>query len=99
MPDMSHIDSEKILSAVSQLESIVARMSGQVGKFSDAIGTLDKGWVSEVKSEFMASYQTDLEAMHEMLQQLTEINTGLREAASDFDKTENEVLACVHALG
>ena len=90
MPEISNIDSEKIRSAVSQLEGIVDRMNGCVGKFADAIETLDKGWVSEVKTGFMATYQTDWEAMQEMLMQLREINAGLTAAASDFDKTESD---------
>ena len=98
MPDISNIDSEKILSAVGQLDGVVDRMNGCVGKFADAIENLDKGWVSEVKAGFMATYQKDWEAMQEMLAQLREINATLREAASDFDKTENERLSGVNAL-
>ena len=98
MPDMSNIDSEKILSDVGQLDGIVDRMNGCVGKFTDAIVNLDKGWVSEVKAGFMATYQKDQEAMQEMLSQLREVCTTLREAASDFDKTENERLSGVNAL-
>ena len=98
MPDISNIDSEKILSAVGQLDGVVDRMSGCVSKFADAIENLDKGWVSEVKAGFMARYQKDWEAMQEMLSQLREINTMLREAASDFDETENERLSGVKAL-
>ena len=98
MPDISNIDSEKILSAVGQLDGVVDRMNGCVGKFADAIGNLDKGWISEVKGSFMNTYQNDREAMLEMLSQLREINTTLREAAGEFDKTENERLSGVNAL-
>jgi uncharacterized protein YukE len=98
MPDISNIDSEKILSSVGQLDGIVDRMNGCVGKFADAIEALDKGWVSEVKGPFMANYQKDWDAMQEMLSQLREIGTALREAAADFDKTENEMLSGVNAL-
>ena len=98
MSDLSNIDTEKILSAVGQLDGVVDRMNGCVGKFSDSIENLDKGWVSDVKAGFMATYQKDWEAMQEMLAQLREINTTLREAASDFDKTENERLNGVNAL-
>ncbi len=98
MADMSNVDSDKILSAVGQLEGIVDRMNGCVGKFADAIEALDKGWVSEVKAGFMATYQNDWEAMQEMLGQLREINAMLREAAQDFDKTENETLSGANQL-
>ena len=99
MPDISNIDSEKILAAASQLDGIVDRMGGSVAKFAEAIAALDKGWVSEVKAGFMANYQTDAEAMREMLAQLREINEGLRAAAADFDKTESDIAASFKALG
>lgn len=99
MPDISNIDSEKIISAAGQLDGIVDRINGCVGKFSDAIEALDKGWISEVKTGFMLTYQNDWEAMQEMLAQLREISDGLREAASDFDKTESEILSGMGALG
>ena len=98
MPDISNIDTEKILSAVGQLDGIVDRMGGCVGKFGDAIANLDKGWVSEVKAGFMATYRHDWDAMQEMLSQLREINDMLRGAAGDFDKTESEMSGGASAL-
>ena len=98
MPDISNIDSEKILSAASQLDAVVDRMQTCAGKFADAIEALDKVWVSEVKAGFMSNYQTDWEAMQEMLGQLHEINDSLRDAAGDFDKTESEITSGVNAL-
>lgn len=99
MPDMSNIDSEKILSMTDQLDGIVDRMQGSVGKFTDAIEALDKGWVSEVKAGFMATWQTDWEAMQEMLAQLREVHEALRAAAADFDSTENDIASGMGALG
>ena len=98
MPETSNIDSEKIFAAANQLDAIVERMQGSVGKFTDAIAGLDNGWVSEVKTGFMANYQLDVEAMQEMLFQLREINDGLRDAAGDFDKTEGEIFSSVTSL-
>ena len=98
MPDISNIDTEKILSAVGQLDGVVDRMNGCAGKFAETIENLDKGWVSDVKAGFMATYHNDREAMQEMLAQLREVNTILREAVSDFDKTENETLSGVNTL-
>lgn len=98
MPDISNIDWEKILSAASQMDGITDRINGCAGKFADAVETLDKGWTSEVKAGFMAAYQKDWEAMQEMLAQLREFSAGLRDAASDFDKTENEICSKVRAL-
>lgn len=98
MPDISNIDSEKITSTASQLDGVVGKMNGCVGKFAEAIGNLDKGWVSEVKTGFMATYRVDHEAMQEMLAQLREINDSLRDAAGEFDKTEGEITSGVKAL-
>lgn len=99
MPDMSNIDSEKMTAAAGQLEGIADRMNGCVNKFCEAIGILDKGWVSEVKTEFMASFQKDSDAMQEMLSQVREISTGLRESAKEFEQTENDTLSKVNGLG
>ncbi|NLT15698.1 MAG: WXG100 family type VII secretion target [Clostridiales bacterium] len=99
MPDMSNVDSDKILSAVGQLDGITDSIQGCVGKIADSVETLDKGWVSSVKAEFMTRYQRDWEAMQEMLAQYREISAQLREAAQDFDKTESELLSRVSALG
>ncbi|MDR0620667.1 MAG: WXG100 family type VII secretion target [Deltaproteobacteria bacterium] len=98
MSDTSNVDSDKILAVAGQLEGIVDRMNAQVMKFAGAIENLDKGWVSEVKAGFMSTYRLDIEAAQEMISQLMELNTVLKESATDFDKTENEVVASVSAL-
>lgn len=98
MPDISNIDSEKILQAVSQLNSVIGRMNGCVNSFSGAIDALDKGWVSEVKAAFMSSYRADLDALHEMIAQLQEINENLSDSAREFDKMEGEITAGVRSL-
>ena len=98
MSEASNVDSDKLLAAAAQLEGIVDRMNSQVKKFSEAIEALDKGWASDVKSVFMSTYRTDLDAMQEMISQLTELNVVLRESAADFDKTENEAIARVGSL-
>jgi uncharacterized protein YukE len=98
MSDMSNIDSDKIAASANQLDGVVDRMRNSVGKFGEVIENLDKVWVSEVKGEFMKSYRSDMDAMQEMLSQLREINSMLKETAADFDKTENEIMGNVRAL-
>ncbi|MDR1589322.1 MAG: WXG100 family type VII secretion target [Oscillospiraceae bacterium] len=98
MADLSNVDSEKILSVASQLDGIVNSMAAQMRKVVDAVANLDKGWTSPVKAEFMSRYRRDEEAMSEMLAQYSEISVQLRETASDFDKTENEIMSGVSAL-
>lgn len=98
MADMTNVDSEKIGSTISQLDESVSNISTCVAKFKEAIAVLDKGWTSSVKSDFMTRYQKDEEAMQEMLGQYREINTQLRDTASDFEKTESEILSGASAL-
>jgi WXG100 family type VII secretion target len=98
MPGTSNVETEKISTAASNLDDVVERMKGLVTKFAEAITSLDKGWVSEVKGSFMAAYNRDYEAMQEMIEQLREVNVTLREAAADFDKTENEINSIIRSL-
>jgi uncharacterized protein YukE len=98
MSDISNVDPEQLKAAAKQLEDIANRIGGCVTKFHDAIQNLDKGWISEVKGSFMDNVQTDMEATGEMLAQLLEVSVELVDAASDFDKTESDMLSSVNAL-
>jgi WXG100 family type VII secretion target len=98
MSDISNIDPERLRATAKQLDEIRKRIDGCVNKFHDAIQNLDKGWVSEVKASFMDNVQKDMEATGEMLAQLLEVSMELLEAASDFDKTESDMLTSVNAL-
>lgn len=99
MPDITNVDSERLVSTADRLDGVVDQMNSLVGRFADAIEALDKGWTSEVKAAFMAGYRTDWEAMQEALAQLREFGENLRESAGEFDKTENDILGDVRALG
>jgi uncharacterized protein YukE len=96
---MSNVDSEKIVSTVSQLDSSTDAMLAQMRKIVEAIAALDKGWTSSVKPEFMTRYQKDEAAMQEMLEQYDEISRGLKDIAADLDKTESDIESSVKALG
>ncbi len=98
MPELSRIDLEKLSTYFGQAESAVDHLNSAVNSIFEAVETLDKGWMSEVKKDFMATYAIDKEAMQEMLAQLREFNQTLRDAAADFDKTEGEILDQVNAL-
>lgn len=99
MPDLSNVDTDRILAAVSQLDGAIEGIGAQVGKFTDAVQALDKGWTSGVKAEFITRFERDWQAMQEMLAQYHEISSQLREAAQDMEKTESEMLSGVAALG
>lgn len=98
MADMSNVDSEKILATANQLDGIVGAMNTQMTKIQDAVAGLDKGWTSPVKAEFMMRFQVDQDAMGEMLMQYIEISEQLKETATDFSKTESEIMSSVSAL-
>jgi uncharacterized protein YukE len=96
---MSNIDSEKIISTVSQLDGGLEAMVGQMRKIIEAVAALDKGWTSTVKADFMTRYQKDETAMAEMVEQYDEISRGLKDIAADLDKTESDIESSVRALG
>jgi WXG100 family type VII secretion target len=91
MANMSNVDSEQIMAAASQLDATVNSIANCVAKIKDAMQTLNNGWQSDVKEEFMSRYRTDEDAMSEMLEQYREVSEGLRNVAREFDKAEAEV--------
>jgi uncharacterized protein YukE len=96
---MSNVDSEKIISTVSQLDGSFEAMVSQMNKIVEAVAALDKGWTSSVKAEFLTRYQKDEAAMREMVEQYDEISRGLKDIAADLDKTESDIESSVKALG
>lgn len=98
MADMVNVDSDRILAAVNQLESTSSAIVNQMGKIVEAVAQLDKGWISSAKADFMSRYNVDKAAMEEMVGQYDEINKQLKDTASDFDKTEGEIMGGVNSL-
>jgi WXG100 family type VII secretion target len=96
---MSNVDSEKIVSTVSQLDSLADAMTAQMRKIVEAVAALDRGWTGAAKAEFISRYKTDEAAMQEMVEQYAEISRGLKDIAADLDKTESDIESSVHALG
>lgn len=99
MADLSNVDSERVLSAASQMDAGVSAMQQCITKLNQAIEALNSGWISSAKSEFMSRYQTDHDALTEMVAQYYEISAQLRDAAQDFDKTESDLISRMSALG
>ena len=91
MADMTNVDTDRIKSVVSQMDSLVNGMRNDSMKIREAIAALDKGWNAESKAKFMDRFRKEEEALAEMLEQYLEVGSILREAADDFDKTENEI--------
>jgi uncharacterized protein YukE len=96
---MSNVETDKILSAAKLLEEIAASIHTCTGKIADSVETLDHGWVSNVKAEFMLRYQKDWEAMQEMHAQYYEIIMQLKEMVQDIEKTEQELITRCKSLG
>ena len=93
MSDMTMADTDKIRSTVNKLETIVNAIRANVKAAQDTMAALDKGWTSDVKNEFFRMVRLDLEAMTEMDEQYTEINTMLMDLANDYDRNEQDVLS------
>ncbi len=98
MAETSNVNSQKITAAVSRMQTEASSIATGVQKFSDAVMNLDKQWTSEAKAAFMQAYQTDYEAMQEMIEQLNENCELLRGMADTFDATESDILGKVSGL-
>ena len=98
MARLTNIDIEKLRTGVQKLTELDMGIFDCVKKISEAMSALDKGWQSEVKASFLESWQTDAEAMCEMIEQYEEIHELLLQAALDFQNTEQETLAQVRSL-
>lgn len=91
MADMTNVDTGRIKSVVSQMDNLVDGMRADSIKIREAINALDKGWNADSKAKFMSRFRAEEEALVEMLEQYLEIGQVLREAADDFERTENEI--------
>ncbi len=98
MADTSNVNSEKITAAVGRMQTEAANIQNAVQKFSDAVSGLDRQWTSDAKAAFMQAYQTDREAMDEMVEQLNENCDLLRSMADKFNSTEGDILGKVSSL-
>ncbi len=91
MANMCNIDSDKIKSTSASMEKEIANVRTCAQKFTDAIMALDKQWVSESKALVMDSYQTDLEALHEVADQMAEFCQLLTGMANSYDQSESDI--------
>ena len=98
MANLSNVDGDKIRSTAQKLADIDLDIVSCVQKINDAMVALDKGWKSEVKTEFMRNWQEDAEALCEMMDQYVEVQELLLEAAKDFDSTEEEMISQVSKM-
>ncbi len=98
MGTMSNIDSDKIISTASTMEKEISVVKSCGQKFSDAILSLDKQWISESKSLIMDSYNTDLDAFNELTSQMLEFCELLKEMARTYEQSELDVADKIKAL-
>lgn len=98
MANLSNVDAEKISSTASKLMDIEAQILDLVGKIADDMVSLDKGWNSDVKNQFMNIWVKDSDAMIEMVDQYEELDNLLEETAKAFESNEEEMLAEVGKL-
>ncbi|MCR4897081.1 MAG: WXG100 family type VII secretion target [Lachnospiraceae bacterium] len=98
MADMTNVDADKIRQTASKIGNLASDLNVNVSKINDAFNNLAKGWQSEAATKFMQNWQTDQEALHEMVDQYMEITDLLMELASDFENSENDVGGMVGKL-
>ena len=98
MADLTNVDGAKIRATAQKLADIDLDILACVRKINDALAALDKGWQSEVKTGFMQNWQHDAEALCEMMEQYTEVQQLLSDAAAEFDRAEEEMRSQVSSL-
>ncbi len=87
---MTNVDAGKLRQSASRISSLASELSGNVSKINDTIGNLSKSWVSDAATQFLQNWQTDEEALLEMVDQYREIADIMTELAQDFEASENE---------
>jgi len=90
MADMTNVDAGKLRQSASRIGSLATDLSGCVSKINDAIGNLSKSWVSDAATQFLQNWQTDQDALFEMVDQYREVSDIMNELAQDFEASENE---------
>ncbi len=98
MANTSNIDSDKIISTAASMEKEISVVHSCAQKFSDAMLTLDKQWISESKTVLMQSFNSDLEAMNELAEQMSEFCDLLRNMANSYDSSEKDIADKIKAL-
>ncbi len=98
MADMTNVDADKLRQSASKIGNLASDLNSNVSKINDTLNSLSKGWQSDVATRFMQNWQTDQEALHEMVDQYMEITDLLHELAQDFENSENEVGSMVGKL-
>lgn len=98
MANLSNVDADKIRATARKLGDIVEGIVDQVGKISDAMVSLDKGWISDVKDQFLEKWLEDSDALIEMMEQYEEVDSLLEQAAKTFEQNEEDMIAEVGKL-
>lgn len=98
MATLTNVDAEQLRSASQKLATIDTDIIANVRKLSEAIAALDKGWSSTVKAAFMQNWQTDSEALCEMMEQYSEVQELLLSAAQEFERTESDMVGRIGKL-
>lgn len=88
-------DAQALRSAAEKVESSASELGNQMHRFQSVIEGLSKTWSSDVKTRFFTSYEKDLKALQEMVDQYGEVSGGLHRIADDKERAEEELNAQV----
>ncbi|SEM28581.1 WXG100 family type VII secretion target [Butyrivibrio sp. ob235] len=98
MADMTNVDAQRLRQTASKVSNLAGDLSNNVGKINDALGSLAKGWQSDVATKFLQNWQADQEALKEMIEQYMEVGNLMNELANDYEASENEVQGLIGKL-
>ncbi|MCR4990587.1 MAG: WXG100 family type VII secretion target [Lachnospiraceae bacterium] len=98
MGDMTNVDADKLRQTAQRIGNLAGDLNSNVSKINDALNALTKGWQSDAATQFMQNWNTDQEALREMVDQYNEVSELMVELAADFDNSENEVQGMVSRL-
>lgn len=86
-------DPEALESAAEKVDSSVNEIRNDINRFRSVIEGLNTSWSSDVKNKFFTSFNNDMKALSEMIEQYSEVSAGLRTIAENYRRTEEEITA------
>ena len=98
MADMTNVDADKLRQTAQRIGNLAGDLNSNVSKINDTLNALTKSWQSDAATQFMQNWNTDQEALREMVDQYNEVSELMVELAADFDNSENEVGGMVSRL-
>ncbi len=98
MGELSNVNSANITASAGKMEAEISNVQSGITMFRDAISKLNNTWTGESKNVFMQSFETDSEAMNEMVAQMSEVCESLKHMAQTYDESESNISSRLQSL-